>query len=118
MRLLLSDSDFTSATMSSLSFLYLRSWAGVSGVVLQLALDVLVLQAAQLLVVVGDRSKVSSTRGLSSASMADEGDVVLHVVFVVVALGRRAAPSASAGLGAVASPSPSIFGAFLPSGPA
>ena len=86
MRAWLSRSDFTSVMISSLSFLYLRSCAGESVVALELELDVLVLQAAQPLVGVGDVVEGLDHLGLELGLDRGERQRILHVVVVEVAL--------------------------------
>ena len=75
--------------ISSLSFLYLRSCAGDSASFLSLKLDVLVLQAAQPLVVVGDLVEGLEHLGLELGLDRGERERILHVVVVEVALARR-----------------------------
>ena len=87
MRAWLSRSDFTSVMISSLSFLYLRSCAGDSDVVLQVELDVLVLQAAQPLEGVGDVVEGLDHFRLELGLDRGERQRILHVVFVEIALG-------------------------------
>ena len=92
MRAWFSRSDFTSAMISSLSFLYLRSWRRRQRVALELERDVLVLQAAQPLVVVGDGVEGLDHLGLQLGLDRGERQRALHVVVVEVALaGRRLA---------------------------
>ena len=87
MRAWLSRSDFTSAMISSLSFLYLRSCDGDSVVALQAQLDVLVLQAAQLLERVGDIVEGLDDLRLQLGLDRGERERALHVVVVEIALG-------------------------------
>ena len=82
--------------ISSLSFLYLRSCAGESVVAAQPVLDVLLLQAAQPLVVARDRVEGLQHLGLELGLDRGERERVLHVVVVDVAFaGRRLAAAAS-----------------------
>ena len=89
MRAWLRRSDFTSAMISSLSFLYLRSCAGDSASLLQLVLDVLVLQPAQPLVGVGDLVEGLDHLRLELGLDRGERQRILHVVVVEVALAVR-----------------------------
>src|SRR5712691_2985765 len=70
MRAWLSRSDFTSAMISSLSFLYLRSCAGVSASLLRRSAMSWSCNRRRRLYSLATLSKVSSTLGLSSASIA------------------------------------------------
>ncbi len=88
MRAWLRRSDFTSVMISSLSFLYLRSCAGDSDDDLEPELDVLLLQAAQPLEGVGDVVEGLDHLRLELGLDRGERQRILHVVFVVVALGR------------------------------
>ena len=88
MRAWLSRSDFTSVMISSLSFLYLRSCAGDSEAFLQAEFDVLLLQAAQPLERVGDVVEGLDHFRLELGLDRGERERILHVVFVVIALGR------------------------------
>ena len=72
-----------------LELLVLALLGGRERRVLQLGLDVLVLQAAQLLVGVGDAVEGLEHLRLELGLHGREGDVVLHVVFVEVSLGDR-----------------------------
>ena len=90
MRFWLSDSDLTSATMSFFSALYLRSCAGDSVSFLQLVLDVLVLQAAQLLVGVGDAVEGLQHLRLELGLHRRQRDRILQIVVVVEAFGAAA----------------------------
>ena len=88
MRAWLSRSDFTSVMISSLSFLYLRSCAGDSERrSCRRNLDVLLLQAAQLLEAVGDVVEGLDHLRLELGLDRGERERILHVVFVVVAFG-------------------------------
>ena len=107
--------------ISSLSFLYLRSCAGESVLALELELDVLVLQAAQPLVGVGDVVEGLQHLGLELGLDGGERERALHVVLVEVALGgafgllarhRCRAAAAAAGLNGVA-PAGAVAGAAL-----
>ena len=87
MRAWLSRSDFTSEMISSFSFLYLRSCAGDSEEDLQAEFDVLLLQAAQALEAVGDVVEGLDHLRLELGLDRGERQRILHVVFVVIALG-------------------------------
>ncbi len=69
--------------ISSFSFLYLRSCAGDSDVVLQPELDVLLLQAAQPLEGVGDGVEGLDHLGLELGFDRGERERALHIVVVV-----------------------------------
>ena len=75
--------------ISSLSLRYLRSWFGDSAAeaLLSRELDVLLLQAAQLLEGVGDVVEGLDHLGLELGLDGGERQRILHVVFVVVRLG-------------------------------
>ncbi len=73
--------------ISSLSFLYLRSCAGDSEEDLQAEFDVLLLQAAQALEAVGDVVEGLDHFRLQLGLDRGERQRILHVVFVVIALG-------------------------------
>ena len=106
-----------------LELLVLALLGGRERRVLQLGLDVLVLQPAQLLVGVGDAVEGLEHLRLQLGFHGRQGDVVLHVVFrrgrPRGSAARRRRASARAGLGATGSlPRPRAWVAPLPSGPA
>ena len=82
--------------ISSLSFLYLRSWCGDSVVAVQLALDVVLLQAAQPLEGVGDVVEGLQHLRLELGLDGGERHRVFEIVLVELGFGDRrllAAPS-------------------------
>ena len=87
MRAWLSRSDFTSTMISSFSFLYLRSCDGRQRLVLQLVGDVLLLQAAQLLVFGGDLVEGLDHLRLQLGLDGGERHLVFELVVVHVAFG-------------------------------
>ena len=87
MRAWFSRSDFTSTMISSFSFLYLRSCARRQRLVLQPVLDVLLLQAAQLLVLVGDLVEGLDHLRLQLGLDGRERHRVLELVVVHVGFG-------------------------------
>ena len=95
MRAWLRRSDFTSAMISSLSFLYLRSWCGRQRAALELELDVLVLEPAQPLVGIGDLVEGLEHLRLELGLDRGERHRAFEIVLVELAFRRLGAPSSS-----------------------